>query len=69
MRSEDHKHTSGSLRLSFKVAAKETKWLPSRLELALADVIAALDQRDVQISIIKKESDSIHLQVSVKFAG
>lgn len=46
-----------------------TEQTPVQLELALADIIAALNQRDVQISILKKATDSIQLQVSIRFAG
>src|SRR5712692_393540 len=37
--------------------------VPAQLELALADVIAALDERNLGIAITKKEPDSIQLQV------
>jgi transcriptional regulator with XRE-family HTH domain len=46
-----------------------TEPTPVQLELALADIIAALNQRDVQVSILKKAADSIQLQVLIKFAG
>ena len=42
--------------------------IPTQLALPLAEIIAQLDQRDLEIAITRKGVDSIQLQVSIKFA-
>jgi len=38
-------------------------------QLPLFDAINSLNERDLSVTIVKKEADRIELQVSIKFAG
>jgi len=47
----------------------QVKLTPAQLSLPLSEVIALLDERDLEIAITKKEADSVQIQVSIRFAG